>query len=192
MIPAREITGIVLAGGQSSRFGSNKAMAVWNEDTLLQHALDLISPFCGEVFIGGDYPEYAVVKAMTLPDLIPGLGPLGGIYTAMESADTPYFLFLTCDMPLMKATLLKRLLSEEPVREMTVWEQPDGELQLFPLLLSRDLLPLVKRKVRQNALSVRSLLMEVSSRFIPICHGEEPSFLNVNRKEDLEELLKYK
>lgn len=192
MISAREITGIVLAGGRSSRFGSNKAMAVWDEHTLLQRVLDLISPFCREVFIGGDYPEYAMVKARTLPDLIPGLGPLGGIYTAMENVDSPYFLFLTCDMPLMKATLLERLLSEEPVKDITVWEQPDGELQLFPLLLSRDLLPLVKWKVRQNTLSVRSLLMEATSRFIPICHGEEPSFLNVNRREDLEELLKYK
>lgn len=191
MIPASDITGVVLAGGLSSRFGSNKAMAQWNKESLLRHALDLLEPFCGEVLIGGDYTEYACYPNKRLPDIIHGLGPLGGILTAYENTDTSYLLFLTCDMPLLRNSLLERLLSGGPHREITVWEQADGRLQLFPLLLARDLYPLVKWKIRQNALSIRSLLLESTSEFIPIRQDEEPCFLNVNRKDDLVELLKY-
>lgn len=192
MITDTHLTGIVLAGGQSSRFGSNKALAVWKEETLLERALDLLKPFCREVYIGGDYPEYSSLTSAILPDTQPNLGPLGGIYTALAHTDTPYLLFLTCDMPLMNSWLIERLLSAEPYREMTLWQEPDGALQFFPLLLARSLAPLVEYKIRQHDLSLKSLLKEATSRFIPIHHQEEKFFLNINREGDLEEILNNK
>ncbi len=191
MIPYNQLTGVVLAGGESSRFGSNKALAVWQEETLLQHALELLKPFCKEVFIGGEYPEYTSLTESILPDSVPHLGPMGGIYTALKHTDTPYLLFLTCDMPLMNSMLVERLLSAEPFREMTLWQQPDGALQFFPLLLARSLEPLVAYKMQQHDLSLKSLLKEATSRFIPVHHQEEKFFLNVNRQEDMDELSKY-
>lgn len=191
MIPKQQITGIVLAGGESSRFGSNQAMATWQEETLLQRAVDLLQPFCREVFIGGDYPQYASLAETVLADSIPGLGPMGGIYTALTHTYTPYLLFLTCDMPLMNTALVERLLSAGPFREMTLWEQAGGTLQFFPLLLTRSLQPLISYKIQQRDLSLRSLLKEATSWFIPIHHQEEKYFLNINREEDWVEIVKY-
>lgn len=191
MIPYHQLTGVVLAGVQNSPSGSNQALAACQEETLLQHALELLKPFCQEVFIGGEYPEYISSTESILPDDQAGLGVLGGIYTALKHTDAPYLLFISCDMPLMNTLLVERLLSAEPFREMTLWQLPDGALQFFPLLLARSLEPLVAYKIQQHDLSLKSLLKEATSRFIPIHHQEEKFFLSINREEDREELSKY-
>lgn len=191
MIPAASITGIVLAGGHSTRFGSNKALAIWNEQTLLERSVELIRPYCRDVLISGDYPAYETLQCKKIPDLLPDLGPLGGIYTAFKHTDTPYLLFLTCDMPLMNRSLIERLITDDPLKEVTLWQEIEGTLQLFPSLFSRNILQWIEGKIRRKELSIRSILSEVSFRLIPVRQKDEKAFLNVNHAEDLNELIKY-
>ena len=78
------LLGAVLAGGQSRRFGSDKAVALWSGRTLLDHAIELLTAqasdvvVCGRAWPGGialhDYPS-------------PGLGPLGGLGAALRYAE---------------------------------------------------------------------------------------------------------
>ena len=88
------ILGAVLAGGQSSRFGSDKALAVLSGETLLMRSVDMLSGWCEKVVVVGR--EEA--PAPTLPDRPrAGLGPLGGIAAALYDArDEGYELVLTC------------------------------------------------------------------------------------------------
>lgn len=191
MIPAASITGIVLAGGHSTRFGSNKALAIWNEQTLLERSVELIRPYCRDILISGDYPAYESLQCKKIPDLLPDLGPLGGIYTAFKHTDTPYLLFLTCDMPLMNRSLIERLITDDPLKEVTLWQEIEGTLQLFPSLFSKNILQWIEGKIRRKELSIRSILSEVSFRLIPVRQKDEKAFLNVNHAEDLNELIKY-
>lgn len=192
MISDKQITGIVLAGGQSYRSASGTALpATCDEESLLHHAVELLKPFCREVFIGGDYPEYISSTQPILPDRREDLGVMGDIYAGLKHTGTPYLVFLTSDMPLMNELLVEQLLSAEPFREMTLWQQPDGTLQFFPLLLARSLETLVEYKIQQHDLSLRSLLKEATSRFIPIRHQEEKFFLNVYCEEDREEIVNH-
>lgn len=191
MIPPTSITGIILAGGRSMRFGSHKAPAIWNEQTLLERAIELIRPYCRDVLVSGDYPAYENIRCRKIPDIIPDLGPLGGIYTAFKHTDTPYLLFLTSDMPLMNRSLIERLVADNPPKEVTVWQEIEGTLQIFPSLFSRNIHQLIEGKIRRRELSIRHVLSEVTIRLIPVCQKDEKAFLNVNKKEDLEELKKY-
>ena len=88
------ILGAVLAGGQSSRFGSDKALAEFRGHTLLAHAVDTLSGWCEYVIVVGR----ATAPAPTLPDWPrPGMGPLGGIAAALHHArDEGYEFVLTC------------------------------------------------------------------------------------------------
>ena len=88
------ILGAVLAGGQSTRFGSDKALAVLHGETLLMRAVDMLSGWCEKVVVVGR--EEA--PAPTLPDRPrAGLGPLGGIAAALYDArDEGYDFVLTC------------------------------------------------------------------------------------------------
>lgn len=95
MAPSRGmILGCVLAGGQSTRFGSDKALAQLGGQTLLTRAVDTLSGWCEHVVVVGreDAP------APTLPDWPrPHMGPLGGIAAALHlAADEGYDAVLTC------------------------------------------------------------------------------------------------
>ena len=87
------ILGCVLAGGQSSRFGSDKALAELDGQTLLARAGDLLSGWCEHVVVAGR----ETAPAPTIPDWpAPGAGPLGGIAAALHLArDEGYVAVLT-------------------------------------------------------------------------------------------------
>ena len=88
------ILGAVLAGGQSSRFGSDKALAEFRGRTLIARAVDTLSGWCEHVIVVGR----ATAPAPTLPDWPrPGMGPLAGIAAALHYAcDEDYEFLLTC------------------------------------------------------------------------------------------------
>jgi molybdopterin-guanine dinucleotide biosynthesis protein A len=88
------ILGCVLAGGQSTRFGSDKALAEIDGHTLLARAVDALSGWCEYVVVAGR----ATAPAPTVPDWPrPGMGPLSGIAAALHLArDEGYAAVLTC------------------------------------------------------------------------------------------------
>jgi molybdopterin-guanine dinucleotide biosynthesis protein A len=104
------ILGVVLAGGRSSRFGSDKAQALFGGRALAEHARDLLSPYVERVLIVG--------RDSAVPDLpAPGLGPLGGIAGALHHAASLGFtsvLTIACDMPELPEGLLAALAGEAP------------------------------------------------------------------------------
>ena len=88
------LLGCVLAGGQSSRFGSDKALAELEGQTLLARAVDLLAGWCDHVVVVGR----EVAPAPCLPDWPQGgMGPLGGIAAALHYAAVEGFdAVLTC------------------------------------------------------------------------------------------------
>ncbi|MFC4256891.1 molybdenum cofactor guanylyltransferase [Croceibacterium xixiisoli] len=110
---AAMILGVVLAGGQSSRFGSDKALAELHGRTLIARAVDNLSGWCDHVVIVGR----ATGPAPCLPDWPrPGMGPLAGLAAALTYAqDESYRTVLSCavDSHSLPANLLE-LLSPAP------------------------------------------------------------------------------
>lgn len=78
-----KILGLVLAGGQSSRFGSDKALALVEDTPLIAHALNALTPFADQLAVAGrDWP--GSIRIEDLPQ--PGLGPLGGLLGGLTYA----------------------------------------------------------------------------------------------------------
>jgi len=103
------ILGVVLAGGQARRFGSDKALAELGGQTLLAHAVDTLAGWCDHVVVVGR----ETAPAPTLPDWPrPGMGPLGGLAAALRLAvDDGYAAVLSCgvDAALLPDDLPERL-----------------------------------------------------------------------------------
>ena len=104
------VMGAVLTGGQSSRFGSDKGVALLDGVTLADHAAAAIAPFVIEVIRVGGGGGIADVPA-------PGLGPLGGIAAALDHGARHGFdsvVTIGCDMPRLPAGLVEGLLRRAP------------------------------------------------------------------------------
>ena len=192
MLPPKEITGVVLAGGKSSRFGSNKALSIYNETTtFLQQTIARLRPFVQEVVIAGSRPEYNDIGIPVLADKIEGIGPLGGIYTALEYSRTPWILVMTCDMPFVTDEVIAYLLATASESEnITGWEP--GELGgVFPLLVSKKAIPHIEKIIATGRHSVKQLFDggPPSSKTIPIPENWRHFFENINTRDEYKNLI---
>jgi molybdenum cofactor guanylyltransferase len=100
------VRGYVLAGGASSRFGTDKALAELQGKSMLTRTVELLSTFCGNVAIVAPTVKLRDPSVETILDRWPGEGPLGGILTALfdakqKSWSDAWNLILSCDMPFL-------------------------------------------------------------------------------------------
>lgn len=169
------ILGAVLAGGQSSRFGSDKAMAELDGHTLLTIAVDSLSGLCDHVIVVGR----ETAPAPTVPDWRrPGMGPLGGIAAALHHArDEGYDFLLTCgvDCAVLPDNLLE-VLSPAPA---CLAEQP--VIGLWPASAAEVIERLLQSEDRHSMLHFAEL---IGARIV---HAESP-IANINTPQDLSAL----
>jgi molybdenum cofactor guanylyltransferase len=104
-----EVSGFVLAGGASRRMGRPKQSLMLCGETMLGRQCRLLSGVCGSVAILGFRENPANHTFPVFEDIIPGRGPLGGIYTGLLATRAEYNLFLGCDLPFMEAGFLRLL-----------------------------------------------------------------------------------
>ncbi|MGC1581065.1 MAG: molybdenum cofactor guanylyltransferase, partial [Candidatus Acidiferrales bacterium] len=101
----------ILAGGQSSRMGRDKALLDFGGVPLILHIASLVQPLTGPPVIIGRPDRYANLKLRVIPDDAPGVGPLGGIATALRDSREPWNLILGCDMPLLTSEWIAHLIA---------------------------------------------------------------------------------
>jgi molybdopterin-guanine dinucleotide biosynthesis protein A len=110
------LTVCIQAGGQSSRMGEDKALKPFLGRPLIQRVVERLSPIADELIVTTNRPnDYGFLELPLFPDLKPGRGALGGLYTAIASASHPTVAVVACDMPFASASLLEaagRLLDE--------------------------------------------------------------------------------
>ncbi|MFI5269802.1 MAG: molybdenum cofactor guanylyltransferase, partial [Chloroflexota bacterium] len=106
-------SGVLLAGGKSSRMGANKALLRFaSGETVIERIISSIRPLCPELLIVTNTPaEYEFLTLPMFPDAYPGASSLGGIYTGLLHAPSERALVLSCDLPLVNAELLSHLLA---------------------------------------------------------------------------------
>ena len=171
------ILGCVLAGGQSSRFGSDKALATLHGHSLIVRAVDQLSGWCEHVIVVGR----ETAPAPCLPDWPrPGMGPLGGIAAALHLAsDEGYAAVLTCGVDSVDLPPdLPALLAPAPA---FVADQP--VVGLWPVSASRAIDTILSQPGRH---SMRQFAEVLGARRVQLAAGSA----NINTPADLAELEK--
>lgn len=110
MPPRDGIAAYILAGGQSSRMGRDKAMLAPGGIPLLMRTAALVAPLAGPPIIVGPPTRYSALGYNVIPDDAPGVGPLGGIATALRHSNQSWNLILGCDLPFITTGWLDYLI----------------------------------------------------------------------------------
>lgn len=189
MLYPHEITGVVLAGGKSQRFGSNKAFCSYNNSTFIELAIRLLASCTEEVLIAGYDPAYEKLGVRALQDSYANIGPLGGMYTAMQHAQRDWILLLTCDMPLITHEILSYMMNAWSGERAIAWV--DGEeRRCFPMLISKRAIGAVEQQIREKRYGMKQLLCAVDSRLLPLPTDWKPCFSNINSRQEYEDKLR--
>src|SRR5271170_8361327 len=105
----QQIGGFILAGGESSRMGRDKALLELNGVVLIVRAADLVESVTGACAVVGDSVRLEGLSLRVIADDFPGAGPLGGIATALRTSNAGWNLIVACDLPYLTAAWLKHL-----------------------------------------------------------------------------------
>lgn len=188
--------GLVLAGGLASRMGGDKALRLVRGQTLLQHALGVLRPFCAALAVSTGNRNLELPQGVApLPDLEPFAmkGPLSGLLAglrAASAANAEVMLAVACDLPNVPAALLARLLRELRGHDVVFCEHEGLPEPLVCALQVTPMLAAVEASLARGALKVVPLWKSARCRllsdadlaeFAPL----EKTFANVNTLEDL-------
>lgn len=194
MEPRRDITGVILAGGLSSRFGSDKALALLHGKFLVQHVKESLKAAFSDCLLITNTPErYDFLNMPMIKDRYKGMGPLAGIHAALRHTGKPWIFVLGCDMPLVSPNVITFLCSfaHEEFDAVIPWLETGPE----PLcgLYRKTAIDKIELQLKNNKAQVKELLEKLSVRKVKEQEllkitGDLQAFANVNRKNDLEGL----
>ena len=183
-----EVTGIILAGGKSSRMGRNKALLDFGGRRIIERTVDLFKSIFPEVIIVTNTPEeYANLGIKTVTDIFPGKGSLGGIYTGLIHSSYDYSFIASCDMPFLRRELIEFLVGLKEGYDLVVPRLKDGHEPLHAVYS--------KKCIKKGDLRIIGFYPEVEVREVseeelaPYISVPSP-FVNINTPEEYEEAVK--
>lgn len=184
------VNGLVLAGGKSERMGFDKGSVNWHGKEQRYHVADMLKPFCKEVFISCRQDQQQGMNGLYqyLTDTFTGLGPYGGILSALREQPDSAWLVVACDLPLVNDETLQYLIANRnsasiatayqsafdgfPEPLITIWEPKS-----YPVLLSF---------LAQGYSCPRKVLINSD---ITLLNAPDPKALtNVNTPDELEKV----
>ena len=192
------LTVCIQAGGQSSRMGEDKALKTFLGRPLIQRVIERLSPVADELIVTTNRPEdYTFLNLRLVPDLKPGRGALGGLYTAIASAAHPIVAVVACDMPFASAKLIEagsRLLIEEEA-DVVIAKSDEGYEPLHALYRRATCLPAIEAAIDADQWKVIAWFPQVKVRVLTPdeikCYDTlELAFWNVNTPEEFAEAEK--
>ncbi|MFH1027766.1 MAG: molybdenum cofactor guanylyltransferase, partial [Pseudomonadota bacterium] len=136
---------MILAGGQSSRMGSNKALLPYRGGRFIEAIHRQLLELFPEVILVTNNPEqYDFISCRKVADLYPGMGALAGLHAGLYHATSPHIFAVACDMPYLNSTLIRRLVARRNNADVVI---PEVEIGLEPLhgLYCNDCLPFMEQ-----------------------------------------------
>ncbi len=172
--------------------GQDKALMPFLGRPLILHILDRLAPLAGEIILSANQPEqYAFLGLPIHPDLQPGCGVLGGLYTSLSVAQGDSVAAVACDMPFASPTLFTYeldLLSKSGA-DVVIPSTPNGLEPLHAVYRRETCLPVIRSALESNELKLIGWLPQVRLRIVPPeeSAGFDPdglAFWNLNTPEE--------
>lgn len=184
-----EVTGIILAGGKSSRMGTDKGLQELCGKPLIYYAIQSLSELCSTIIISTSSDAYQSFGYKTVADEIPGIGPMGGIYSALKQSKTEKNLVLSCDLPFVSKDLLSYIMENAEGYQVAVPWQGNQHYEPLCGFYHLSVLAQMSKYIRHNNYKLPDLFKEISINRLVINKEldfyNEELFFNVNSKHDL-------
>jgi len=190
------MTGVILAGGGSTRMGRNKAFIEIGGKRIIDRTVSIFQEIFDEVILVTNNPlDYLELNVRIVTDLIPGKGSLGGIYTGLFFSSSPKAFFVGCDMPFIDRKVIEYFLSLADNADVVVQRTKDYWEPLHAVY-SRKLIRNIERLLSIGELKIitayrgmriREVTPEEIAPFDPDLH----TFVNFNTPEELKKILEF-
>jgi molybdopterin-guanine dinucleotide biosynthesis protein A len=188
------VSAILLAGGKSSRLGTDKAkVKLDGESVMIQAIAEKLSGLSEDIVVSTNGRRY---EDITIPvrwaiDVRPGAGSLMGLYSGLLAAKHDYAIAVACDMPFINIELLKYMISLPRDYDALLPKIGEQTEQLHSIY-SKNCLPKMEKYLNSGHLKITSFMDEIDVKYVDedIINKYDPrhlSFFNVNTAKQLKQ-----
>jgi molybdopterin-guanine dinucleotide biosynthesis protein A len=166
--------------------------------TIIERIIDRLSPIASEIMAVVPGPDHGLPPLPGLrivPDVLPGKGPLAGIYAGLLASSNPINIAVACDMPFLSTALLRHMVASIDGADALIPRTADGNIEPLHAVYAKTCLPAIKQQLDREHYNIRSFLGDVKVRYMEEaeCRRYDPDLLslfNINRPSDLELALR--
>ena len=184
----KNITGIILAGGKSSRMGSDKGIVNLNGKKFIEHILAAVLPNVIEVLIIANNDNYNNLGYKVIKDKIKDCGPLGGIYTGLMNSKTENNIVVSCDIPFINSDLIKYIIENTSNADITV-PVYKGNIEPLCAVYTKRTSDQIYNLIMNKDLKIQNILKYFITKEIFITKMQkfytDKLFVNINTPEEL-------
>ena len=183
------VAGVILAGGESRRMGSDKSLLPIHGARFIDHVYTRMSALFDEVVIVTNSPDlYSGIDCRKVPDIYYAQGSLAGIHSGLVHARQEKVFVVGCDMPFLSADLIKEICSHAAEGELVIPHSSNGHEPLHALY-SKSCLPAMERVLDAGQKRIKLFfeqvkVIDIPNRLVKKLDPKEESFLNINTQED--------
>lgn len=185
----RNITGIILAGGKSSRMNYYpKGLLKINGTTYIEKVKDVLQVVCEKVIVISNSGSYDFLGCKTYNNIVPNQGPLGGIISGLHYSNTNICLISPCDMPFLHPELFKYLLLNFQNQDAVV-PCVNNEVQPLTGIYNKLAISKLKKLLEDKNLKMRDVIQQLNTKEVEITKEDFYSkdiLNNINTPEDLD------
>ncbi len=188
--PVDDISAFIIAGGMSRRFGRDKSLYPLGGVPLIEHVIAALKTTFGRIaIIADECDKFSYLDLPCYPDLTPGLGPIGGLYTALSRSETDLAFMVATDMPYLSPELMLYMASLAGDYDLVV-PCVGGYYEALHAVYSKRCLPLIKSWIDSGERQIVGFYDKADVRIIvekEIARLADISlvFKNINYLEDL-------
>jgi molybdenum cofactor guanylyltransferase len=182
------VTGIILAGGKSSRMGQDKSLMPYDGMPLVQHVARRLAPVVDNLLLSTNTPErYDFLDIQTVADRVLDQGPLMAIASALAVSTTDLNIVVPCDMPELDVTLIEELIGALGEADIAVPVTEGHGFEPLCAVYRKRLVPTIDQLLDAGERKVATLYAHCATKEFPIAAGR---LKNVNTKHDYDAMVK--
>ena len=191
-IKIKYINGYILAGGKSSRMGSDKGLLNINGQPIIQMIIEQLQPAVYKIVIVSNNADYEKFGLEVIPDLIKDIGPAGGIHTALSHTHSEKIFVMSCDMPNITTKSIEYMIEQSSHSQIALPLNHGKTEPLFGVYSKKCLLRW-QQLIEQGMIKLQEMVTHFDLLKLNIDNNElfnDSLFLNINDKNDLQKALK--
>ncbi len=179
------ITGIILAGGKSSRMGTDKGFVVYKNKAFVQHIIEALQPLVDEIIIVSNNPDYDVFGFNRVNDLIEDAGPVAGVYSGLHHSKTENNLVISCDVPLINSETLTLLTDGVDDKKDVVQLESNGKSMPLIAMYKKESKAVFYSLLKDGERRLRVALKHLKVKTIVLNKNQERYTSNINTLKEL-------
>lgn len=191
-----KVSGIIVAGGKSSRMGQDKTLLRFNNKSLIARTIAELQKVADEIIVASNHTsKYNIAGILEVPDTYQGMGPLGGMHAGLMAANYDYTFIVSADLPLFTGELAGCLLDRLKGYDAVV-PRLDGRWEPLCAAYSRNCIKSIEACLQAEIKQVYRFYQQINVLEIYpsqlSCSGSaEKLFFNLNTPDDLKKLCIY-